>query len=634
MSLQSFVETRGPTRQAAESAMYELNWLGRYTVLGIVCVGVFMNTLDTGITDVLNPVFVAQYHLDLYSEYWIELSYAIPLIGMLLPAGYFGDRLGRKNVFLTGMILFGTGSGLVTLMPTFETMFIARVVEGIGAAFISANGGVLAVSVFPWNQRGQVLGIIGTAVALGLKFGPVVGGFFNDNFGWRSAFLVNPALGIIFVVVGALIVPATRRNTETRRGGFDVWGALLFVASVGCLLVVVNQAPTLGLTSPSILACIAGFFVFGAAFFYVSTHVKEPTIDLSLYKTRNFTVAVVCAFVSFLALAPINHLMPFYMDNVQGLHISETSLIFISTTVAIAVTQPFSGRLADRIGSRSVSSVGLVIQGIGLISLAFIPLVINPDWLVPQLALIGVGVGLFRSPNHRALFGSVPRNKMGQAGGYQHLPRQLGESIGETGVVTAFTAVVLASAASLGMQAPAAALAAAAKPTPVATATAVARSLVAIQPYVPAGQTAAQPVPVGQAGAAQPVPVGQAAPVPGAGAPGATGAGAALASAAAGPGIGLPGGAAADDQIIDVPDTSESQNKSDLNPAVTSLPPDVQMIGYRVMWGVAGVMALGAAVFSWFGREVDEYEHSPGPAPAAAPTAARRRVPVVAGAER
>lgn len=648
MSFQSSVETRGPTRQAAEAAMYELNWLGRYTVLGIVCVGVFMNTLDTGITDILNPVFVAQYHLDLYSEYWIELSYAIPLIGMLLPAGYFGDRVGRKNVFLTGMILFGTGSGLVTLMPTFETMFIARVIEGIGAAFISANGGVLAVSVFPWKQRGQVLGIIGTAVALGLKFGPVVGGFFNDNFGWRSAFLVNPVLGITFVVVGALIVPATRRNTETRRGGFDVWGALLFVAFVGCLLVVVNQAPTLGLTSPSIVASIIGFFVFGGAFFYVSTHVKEPTIDLSLYKTRNFTVAVVCAFVSFLALAPINHLMPFYMDNVQGLHIAETSLIFISTTIAIAVTQPFSGRLADRIGSRSVASVGLVVQGIGLISLAFIPLVINPDWLVPQLAIIGVGVGLFRSPNHRALFGAVPRNKMGQAGGYQHLPRQLGESIGETGVVTAFTAIVLASAASLGIQAPAAALAAAAaRPTAVPTATVAPRGLAAIQPYVAAGQTVPQPVPVGQGvaqpvpvgqtapvgqGVARPVPVGQAAPVPGAGSLATTGAGAALPSTTSGAGVGLQGGNTADDQIIDVPDTSESQDKSELNPAVTSLPPDVQMIGYRIMWGVAGLMALGAAALSWFGRDVDEYEDAP--VPAKAPVAGQRRIPVVAGAER
>src|SRR5437763_14823736 len=91
-------------------------------------------------------------------------------------------------------------------MPTFEAMFAARVIQGVGAALISANGGVLAVSVFPWNQRGQVLGIIGTAVALGLKFGPVVGGFFNDNFGWRSAFLVNVAIGITFLILVANFV--------------------------------------------------------------------------------------------------------------------------------------------------------------------------------------------------------------------------------------------------------------------------------------------------------------------------------------------------------------------------------------------------------------------------------------------
>src|SRR5262252_2452452 len=192
MSIATSVQTRGPTRQSALEAAQELTWLSRYVILGIVCVGVFMNTLDSGIVDVLNPVFVSQYHLQLSQEYWIELAYAIPLIGMLLPAGHLGDILGRKNVFLGGMVLFGSGSGLLTLMPTFETMFVARVVQGVGAACISANGGVLAVSVFPWKQRGQVLGIIGTAVALGLKFGPVVGGFLADNYGWRSAFLVNP----------------------------------------------------------------------------------------------------------------------------------------------------------------------------------------------------------------------------------------------------------------------------------------------------------------------------------------------------------------------------------------------------------------------------------------------------------
>src|SRR5579859_3030892 len=97
MSISSSVETRGPTRQTAEAAARELTWLNRYVVLAIVCVGVFMNTLDSGIIDVLNPVFVAQYHLDLSQEYWIELSYAIPLIGLLFRPGIFADRSGVRN---------------------------------------------------------------------------------------------------------------------------------------------------------------------------------------------------------------------------------------------------------------------------------------------------------------------------------------------------------------------------------------------------------------------------------------------------------------------------------------------------------------------------------------------------------
>ena len=577
MSFPGTVDTRHASRLAAEAAANELSWLRRWVVLAIVCVGVFMNTLDTGITDVLNPVFTAQFHLNLYVEYWIELSYAIPLIGMLLPAGHLGDRYGRKNVFLAGMILFGGGSGLLTLMPTFESMFVARVIEGIGAACISANGGVLAVSVFPWNQRGQVLGIIGTAVALGLKFGPVFGGLLSDNFGWRSAFLINVAIGITFVMIGSNVVPASRRSPART---FDVWGALLFVIAMGCFLVIVNQAPTWGWSSPQTLTLAAGFIVFGAALSWVSTHVKDPTIDLSLYRSRNFSVAVAAAFISFLALTPVNHLLPFYMEHVQGLHVSETGLVFITTTLAIAVTQPFSGRWADRIGSRPVASLGLLLEGLGLLALALIPLQMNPDWLVPELVVIGVGVGLFRSPNHRALFGAVPRDKMGQAGGYQHLPRQLGESIGETGVVTMFTAIVLASAALAGIrvvdQAPQAVQAAPA-PTPPPLPANVARPAVVVGAYVPAAQ------------AGQPLARGAGLPI-----------------TAAAPGTAIDANTA-HDTIVDVPDDSVSDsNDSGLSHAVTSLPAEVQMLGYRLMWGLAGLISLGGAALSWFGRQGDE----------------------------
>ena len=596
--ISSTLSSRPAARQAAEAAAHELSRLNRYVVLTIVCVGVFMTTLDTGIIDVLNPVFTAQFHLNLYTEYWIELSYAIPLIGMLLPAGHLGDRLGRKNVFFTGMILFGGGSGLLTLMPTFETMFVARVIEGVGAACISANGGVLAVSVFPWNQRGQVLGIIGTAVALGLKFGPVVGGVLTDNFGWRSAFLINVAIGITFVIIGSSVVPTSRRVPGR---SFDVWGALLFVAAMGCFLVIINQGPSLGWTSPPVLALAGGCGVFGAAFFWVSTHVADPTIDLRLYRIRNFSVSVAAAFISFLALAPVNHLLPFYMENVQGLAVSETGLVFITTTIAIAVTQPFSGRLADRIGSRPVASAGLLLEGVGLLSLVFIPLHMNPDWLVPELVVVGVGVGLFRSPNHRALFGSVPRDKLGQAGGYQHLPRQLGESIGETGVVTMFTAIVLASAAVAGIHVavPDAAQAVQAQPTPPAAAlvvpAGVARPPSVIQPYAPAVRPGQPPIP-GVAG----------------------GAGLPISTTSAAPGTTTIDTNTADDTILDVPDDSaDSGGDTGLSQAVTSLPAEVQMLGYRLMWGLAGLISLGGAAISWFMR-ADEDLTDVGPPPPAA----------------
>jgi MFS family permease len=311
------------------------------------------------------------------------------------------------------------------------------------------------------------------------------------------------------------------------------------------------------------------------------------------------------AFLSFLALASINHLMPFYMQHVQHLQVSETSLIFISTTIAIAVTQPFSGRLADRIGSRSIASVGLLLQGLGLVSLALIPLDINPDWLVPQLALVGVGVGLFRSPNHRALFGAVPRNKMGQAGGYQHLPRQLGESIGETGVVTMFTAIVLTNASLAGFAIDS--VIAQPAPAPVAVATAVPNPAATGRiPIIAPQQNATAPA--AATGQTQTAPAG-------------TTIGA----------RGLLDADTSDDLIVDVADEDAGlAGRHELSAAITALPADLQMNGYRFMWALAGAVSIGAAAISWYLRDPEaELEFQPRDAPAAAsgPPRVPTRVP-------
>jgi hypothetical protein len=233
----------------------------------------------------------------------------------------------------------------------------------------------------------------------------------------------------------------------------------------------------------------------------------------------------------------------------------------------------------------------------------------DPNWLLPELALIGLGVGMFRSPNHRSLFGAVPRNKMGQAGGYQHLPRQMGESIGETGVIAMFTAVVLGAAAAVGIQPPApvptAVPTAAPTPAPQVTGVGGLRPGSVIQPYQPAVAV-----------------------------PPAAGAGAAVAiTTTPGAGASLLDTDTSDDNIVDVPDdSSDSSDSSGLSPAVTSLPAEVQFNGYKLMWALAGLLALGGAALSWFGREEEDSEETAA-APAPAPGAVARQ-PVAAGVSR
>jgi EmrB/QacA subfamily drug resistance transporter len=402
-----------------------------------------MTTLDTGIIDVLNPVWVREFSVPMGTAYWLELAFAIPLVGMLLPAGYLADRLGRRGVFLSGMLMFSAGSALMTMLPDFRLLLGARAIQGIGAACIQANSGVLTVQAFPWNQRGRALGIIGSVVAVGLMSGPVVGGALTDAFGWRSSFLVNLAIAAIFVPLGWRVLRPSAINKERR---FDFVGALFFVAAVGLLLVALNQGNEWGWASRTTLVFFGGFAISVAAFVWASLRAEQPAIDLRLYRNRDFSVAVGVAFLSFIALTPLQQLLPFYLSNVVQLSAAGTGLRYATATAFIAIVQPFSGWMADKVGSRLVTSAGLLVQGAGLASLALLPEREYPAWLVAQLALVGVGVGLFRSPNHRALFASVPRARVGEAGGYQHLPRQLGENLGETTVITIWTAIVLAAA--------------------------------------------------------------------------------------------------------------------------------------------------------------------------------------------
>ncbi|MBI3973060.1 MAG: MFS transporter [Chloroflexi bacterium] len=437
-----------PAEESAPPGNYK--WI----VLLVVGAGVYMATLDSGIVNVALPVLTREFSASLVLAQWVILGYVLCIAGLLLPAGRLADMAGRREVFIGGFALFGAASALCGLAPSIGWLIAARVLQGVGSALIQANTAALLTQAFPATERGRALGLNGSIVSLGLLSGPVIGGLITEHFGWRSAFYVNVPISAVAAPVGWYLL---RPSPVAKGQRFDAAGAALFVFAAVGLLLGLNQGATWGWTSLPTLAALVTFGGAGAAFVWVERHVPHPTIDLTLFRNRGFTAAAASAFLSFLALAPVMLLMPFYFIFVLRLPVDQTGLLLTAIPAAMAVTAPFSGALSDKFGSRLIASAGLVVEVVGLGSLVFLGAHDSALSAAARLLVIGFGVGLFQSPNSSALFGSVPRSRLGVVGGFQALTRNLGQSLGQVVASLTWSAVVLAAAAgttTLAIEAP------------------------------------------------------------------------------------------------------------------------------------------------------------------------------------
>lgn len=415
----------------------------KWRVLAVVGSGVYMVTLDSGIVNVALPVLTQDFGASLTLVEWVILAYVLCITGLLLPAGRLADMLGRREVFLAGFIIFGGASALCGMAPNVSLLIAARVVQGIGGALMQANMAALLTQAFPASERGRALGLNSSIVSAGLLSGPVIGGLITEHFGWRAAFYINVPISIIAMLVGWRLLRPSPRQPGRR---FDIVGTVLFIVAAAALLLGLNQGQEWGWESLATIAAFALAIVGTLGFLWVQQHTAQPTIRLTMFENRGFSVASVCAFLSFLAIAPVTLLMPFYLELVLRLPVGQAGLVLTAIPATVAVLAPVSGALSDTLGTRLISSVGLAVETVGLLSLALLPLQTSIVWIVVRLAVVGIGLALFQSPNSSALFGSVPRSELGLVGGFQALTRNLGQSIGQAVAGAVWTAMTLAAA--------------------------------------------------------------------------------------------------------------------------------------------------------------------------------------------
>jgi EmrB/QacA subfamily drug resistance transporter len=399
----------------------------KWLILSAVSLGSLMSTLDGSIVNVAMPSIQRDLGIDLTAVEWVSVAYLLVVGSLLLPVGRLGEVLTFKRVYLVGFTIFTLASVCCGASPTPAVLVAFRAVQGVGAAMIMAMGPAIVARTFAAFERGRALGLNGVSVSIGLSLGPVLGGILTQVGTWRAIFLINVPIGVLAIVWAARVLPA---ETPGKGQSFDIRGAALSGSALFALLLALSEGQAWGWTSPATIGLVIASAVLGLALVAVERSALQPMIDLALFRIRAFAAGLASVVVAFAGLFTATFLLPFLLQQGSGLSPIEAGLLMTPVPITMAIVAPFSGSASDRFGPRALASTGMALMALALLSLTQLPVDFTLPDLVWRLVLLGLGQGLFMSPNSSAVLGSVPRERIGTASGTLAQMRVVGQALG------------------------------------------------------------------------------------------------------------------------------------------------------------------------------------------------------------
>jgi EmrB/QacA subfamily drug resistance transporter len=381
----------------------------RRTALTVSMLSAFLTPFMASSMNVAMPFIGKEFGLSAVTLSWVLTAYILAAAMLLVPFGRLADLVGRKRIYALGLVLDIAGALLGALSPSESLLILARVVQGVGGAMIFGTGVAILTSVYPPQARGRALGWNTAATYTGLSLGPVLGGFIVHALGWRSVFLAT-----IPIAATALILTTVRLKGEwadARGERFDVTGSAVFGAGLVSLMYGFSRLPSplgLALTAAGAMA-LAGFVVF-------ELRIPAPLLDLRLFRhNRIFAFSNLAAFVNYSSTWAVGFLLSLYLQYIKGLPPHRAGLVLIAQPVIMALSSPFAGKLSDRTEPRVIASLGMALTAAALLLFGFLRPDTSFSVLVGGLAVLGLGFGLFSSPNTNAVMGSVEMRFYGVA---------------------------------------------------------------------------------------------------------------------------------------------------------------------------------------------------------------------------
>ena len=418
----------------------------KWFVFAAVGLGSFTGVMTFGSVNVAIPTIAGYFETDLPTVQWVVIAQALTISALLLPMGRLSDMLGRKQVYIAGLLLLMGASVFAASSSSILMLVASRIVQGAGAAMTQGTGMAMITSVFPEEERGKGIGTHMSVIGAGGMAGPVIGGFLVSAFGWRSVFLVNLPLATV-ALAGALLLMDQRLFFRERRGvKFDWPGAALSTAALVTFLLLMTNGYRLGWTSAPIVAASVAFVTFLGGFIWWELRADSPMLDLRLFRRRVFSMGVLASFISFLSVGSVRFIMPFYLQGVMGYKPSQVGLTMLPTAITMTIMGPIAGRLSDRYGYRAFNVAGLMLASVGIFTISRVSETMPLAVIIGAMVVQSAGTGLFGSPNSASIFASAEGNRHGVVSALLSLIRN---SANVTSVAVA-TAVVTATMVSMG----------------------------------------------------------------------------------------------------------------------------------------------------------------------------------------